>query len=445
MKIFPLKTYQLSLAITLTLVASLPNANADDILYKIAPVKVDYKPSSTTVDPGFNPVIAKQLQDFVNAQVTTNKKPSIVLLVGNRGKFWRGVAGINRVGTTLPRKFVDNFKIGSNTKMYTAALVMQLVQNGKIGLGDTMNKWFSDEAWFAKMPNGNKITVKHLLSHESGLYNYVKSQDVIQNMIQKTPLKVFSPQDLLAVSFAQPAEFLPGTHYHYSNTGYILLGLIVEKVLGMKVETAIHTNVLARLKLNHSYMLNDPGLPFPYVHGHAYYKEGDSFKITSYIDPSVSWTAGSIIANPNDLDTFNKAQLSNGFLTPATQTKRQTYNPLSATSFQLGSTPGVFEYGLGISRMRFANDQYIGHFGQIEGYDTAVFYNPKKDISFVLNMTDMGPLSKHTTFEEALNLLAILLANGTVKKSATLELQFNKWDIPHGETAKDHLMGLGTL
>ena len=134
------------------------------------------------------------------------------------------------LGATTPPRADTHFRIASNTKTMTAAVIVQLAQEGKLSLDDPVSKYVPG------VPNGDNITIAELLEMRSGLYNYTDAPELSASL-DRDPTKVWTPDELLAIAFAHPPNFPPGTAYEYNNTNYALLGLIAEKVDGKPLAT----------------------------------------------------------------------------------------------------------------------------------------------------------------------------------------------------------------
>ena len=167
-----------------------------------------------------DPAFAGTLRPVIEQELRDNAIPGAVVLIdkGGEGR-WVESFGTATVGTDVPPEPTDYFRVGSNTKTMTATVILQLVEEGEIGLDDPVAKYH------AGVPNGDTMTIAQLLAMRSGLPNYTDHPSFLQD-----PLKAWQPEELLALSFAKPVNFAPGAEFEYSNTNYILLGLIIEQV-----------------------------------------------------------------------------------------------------------------------------------------------------------------------------------------------------------------------
>lgn len=391
------------------------------------------------MDQGFDPVIAGQLEAFLKKHVTDWQKPGATVRVDMNGKIWRGVIGKKRVNSDEPLNFSDRHRIGSLTKTFVDNTVMQLVDTGVLDLNATIDKYIPE----VNVPNNNKITIRDLIAHRSGLFNYVIDFEFtgIQKDLEVNPLKVYKPSDLLAISNSQvcppipegvgynsitpPVQpmpvpfcgFEPGKYYSYTNTGLILAGLIIEKVTGKPVVQVVHDYTVKRLGLMRTEFPTDPGIQSNYMHGHADYNcdgilssyngglpvgpngpckvaAGPNMgnvlsvlpaqEIVSYLDPSASWAAGAIISNQDDLAKWMKAYVDGDLI----KNKALQKEVLTDCKQSADQSYGAF-YCLGMVKIVWPatadpsnmNNSWFGHLGQINGYDNAVFRNTGKNIT----------------------------------------------------------------
>src|SRR5262249_39376619 len=147
---------------------------------------------------------------------------AMALLRTSQGDFAFGYGATRLGGTTSPRTDT-HFRVASNTKTMTAAVIVLLVQEGKLRFDDPISKYVEG------VPNGDDITISELLKMRSGLYNYTSAPELGESL-DHDPARVWTPQELLAIAFKRPPIFAPGKKYDYCNTNYVLLGLIAEKL-----------------------------------------------------------------------------------------------------------------------------------------------------------------------------------------------------------------------
>ncbi len=175
---------------------------------------------------------------------------------------WTTSAGVNNFGgAAIPDRNV-RVRIGSITKSFTATVVLQLVDEGKLSLDDALSRWDF------KVPGAEGITVRQLLNMTSGLFNYTDVPEFWETL-EKDRLAEWTPQSLVALAVANPAVFPPGREYMYCNTNYILLGMIIETVTGRTAAEEITTRLIDRLNLKNTFFPMDSGIQGPYLHGNV--------------------------------------------------------------------------------------------------------------------------------------------------------------------------------
>ncbi|MFF3846055.1 serine hydrolase domain-containing protein [Streptomyces sp. NPDC002328] len=268
-------------------------------------------------------------------------------------------------------------RIGSETKTFTVTAVLQLVDEGRIGLDDTIDKYVQG------VPNGDKITLRQLAGMRSGLFNYSEDEDFFK-ALTSDPQRPFTPQQLLDYSFKHPVLFPPGEKFYYCNTNLILLGLVVEKMSGEPLAEYIQDRVLDPVGLKHT--LFPTGNEFPSPHAQGYTNQTATGKVENSTDwnPSWGWAAGAMISRLEDLRVWARTvatgQLPDGgrLISPATQKQRLITPPTTI--------PGA-GYGLGI----FDVQGWIGHNGSLPGYESLTIYLPSARTTLVLVLnTDIG-------------------------------------------------------
>ena len=191
--------------------------------------------------------------------------------------------------------------LGSVTKTFTAVVVMQLVEEGKLSLDDTIDTWFPEQ------PNGDRITIRMLLSHTSGLANYISGENVMEGKWNRE----WAPMDLVAEANKLDPVGEPGSsEAHYSNTGYILLALIVEEVTGNSWAQAVESRIIEPLDLKDTTFLSTEGVwGGIMVVGYARTEDGyqNLLEAPWYPHSSTTWSAGEVVSTLSDLMTFASA------------------------------------------------------------------------------------------------------------------------------------------
>ena len=257
-------------------------------------------------------------------------------------------------------------RIGSNTKTFVAVVVMQMVQEGKVGLDEPIETYLPGLIKGEGI-DGSKITVRQLLQHTSGLPEYSDTYLSSRAAESENMQHYVPPRDLLDTALGKPAAFEPGTQWKYTNTNYIVLGMLIERVSQRPVGEQIDQRIVKKLGLSHTYL---PGngekkLHGPHSQGYHLSAEGKLEDMTD-LDTSLAWAAGGMVSTPGELNTFFQAVLDGRLLTQASIDEMK--NGAVDASSHLG--PGAV-YGLGlIGTPLSCGGTAWGHHGGIAGYET---------------------------------------------------------------------------
>ncbi|MEV4149307.1 serine hydrolase domain-containing protein [Amycolatopsis sp. NPDC049691] len=303
------------------------------------------------------------VQDSLNALVSQEKFPAALAWVGDRGSSTSLVAGSARLDRRVPVPRDGRVRAGSNTKTFTAVVVLQLVAEGKVKLDAPIEQYLPGLVRGEGI-DGRAITVRQLLQHTSGLPNYTEYLGV--ENFEDVQHKFFQPHDLLAAALAHPAKFAPGTKWEYSNTNYLLAGLLIEHVTGRPVQEQITERVIEKAGLRDTYwpQPGDQTVQGPHPHGYALANStGTTVVDATEMDPSWGGAAGQLISTPSDLAKVARALLEGRLLPPAQLAEMR--KTVDAPLF-----PG-WQYGLGVFRVPLScGGVYWGHGGDIDGYET---------------------------------------------------------------------------
>ncbi|KIC95479.1 serine hydrolase [Flavihumibacter solisilvae] len=253
------------------------------------------------------------------------------------------------------------FRVGSITKQFTALAILKLAEQGKLSLADTVTQFIPDFPM-----QGFAITIEHLLTHTSGIKN-LTGLGSFTAQAQRTD---HSPAELVNLFKNEPLDFPPGTNFRYSNSGYILLGLIIEKVSGKKYADYISENFLQPLNMKNSSIDNSSTIISGRVSGYS--KRNAVFSNTGYLSMTIPYAAGSLLTNVDDLLVWYEALASRKLLSEASLQKAQT-------SHQLGDGRQT-GYGFGWETGNVQGSPAIKHAGRINGFVTYAVYLPVEKI-----------------------------------------------------------------
>src|SRR5215217_4063710 len=253
-------------------------------------------------------------------------------------------AGIGDLATAAPMTLADHFRIASTTKTFTATVVLQLVEEGHLSLDDRLGHFITG------IPNGDAITIRQLLGMSAGIYNFIYDPLIAVDYV-KDPLLPFSPQHVVDIVRAHgEADFPPDAEVVYSDTNYVLLGLIIEQVTGRSVAAEMTA---------------------PYAHGYLGEQPGEPLRDVTRSTPAVPAAAGAMISTVADLKTWASALATGTLLSPALQAERLAVRPFAQWPLS---------YGLGI----LEGYGFLGHSGGIFGYSSWMLYDPDTRATLVM-------------------------------------------------------------
>jgi D-alanyl-D-alanine carboxypeptidase len=350
---------------------------------------------TTKGSSALNPIDQAALQAVVDATAKELLVPgAMVILSTPQGEFTVSY-GTTMLGATIPPRADTQFRIASNTKTMTAAVIVHLAQEGRLDLSDPVSKYVSG------VPDGDRITIADLLNMRSGLYNYTDAPEISASL-DKDPTKVWTPKEVLAIAFKQPPYFPPGTAFHYDNTNYALLGLIAEeREHGKPLARILQDRLFGPLGMNDTALPDSTSntLPDPYSHGYMY--GGSSFalvdqdyppdiqaaaragtlKPNDYTNqnPSYASAAGGVISTAKDVVTWIQALVGGKVFNADYQ-----HRWLDSLQPEDPSKPHGQQYGYGITQLQFGPNAVYFHGGEMPGYNSFMGYDPANRVTLVV-------------------------------------------------------------
>jgi D-alanyl-D-alanine carboxypeptidase len=278
--------------------------------------------SSGAIDPRLARALHTSLEQGIAAQHALGA--AVAIVVPGQG-VWEGACGLDGVGGRALT--VDElYPIGSVTKTFTAVVILQLVEEGKLSLHATLS------TWYPHFPGASEIHVSDLLQHTSGIADYGGDPDA-------DGTQPIAHEHILDWPATQPLHFRPGTSWEYSNTNYILLGLIAERVTGQRYATLVHARVIDRIGLTHTFLDGDDVIPSRVVRGSS--NVHGTFVDRGRTDPSWAWSAGALVSTLDDQVRFVEALHDGELLTPTSMSAMKR-------GVQMTDAPPGFLYGLGL-------------------------------------------------------------------------------------------------
>ena len=395
-------------ATVLALVAVASCGGSDD-----PPSAATTAPATTAAAPaepaGLKPIEPEALQALVDETMKDMLVPGAVVVLRTPEGNVTATYGATELGGDTRPDADTNFRIASITKTMTSAVILLLAQEGKLRLDDPVSKYEP------QVPNGDNITLAQLLEMRSGLYNFTDAPEISAAM-DDDPAKVWTPQELLDIAFAQPAMFAPGADYYYNSTNYVLLGLIIEQLDGKPLAESFEERLFEPLGMTNTFFpaATDDSIPDPFSHGYLYGDASHVMTGTPYtpemqaeaeagtleptdftgINHSFSWAAGAVISTAADMAIWIEA-LAGGKVLNA------EYQRLWQDSAQIIDPANSFNwYGYGIDQLRWGPYTIDLHGGQTPGFNVEAAHDPANGMTLVIwaNLT-MSVQDKFTAVE----------------------------------------------
>ena len=301
---------------------------------------------------------------------------SAAVILGD-GSRWAGVSGRSAISPDQSVGANTPFVLGSITKTFVASLILELRDDGLLALDDPLADWLPD------YPNAANITIRQLLSHTSGVFDYFNHPDYT-SAVFGSPGRSWTPSQILA-AFPHSPYFAPGTGYHYSNTNYVLLGLVAEAAGGAPIGQQLRARFWGPLHLDDTYIQSEGPPPASAARGYwwtdgKFVDKGDQsgYRPTRSA-ATVAWSVGDVVASARDIATW-ASSLYGGDVLASTSLAEMT---------DWQSNPGNGHYGLGVRAEEYGGRLMYGHTGSIRGYTSVAWYVPSEDATFVV-LTNRG-------------------------------------------------------
>ncbi len=288
-------------------------------------------------------------------------------------------------------------------KTFVSATVLALAEEGRLGLDDRISLWLSDNPWFVRLPNHDSITIRHLLTHSAGLPNHVDEPAFAAALAENwaKPGTLFSPEMLIGYVLDQPALFAPGDGWSYSDTGYVLVGLIIEKVTGRSYYKEVTERFLDPLELSMTSPSDRhdlPGLAAGYMSAENSFGLPAKTTVSSgrmAWNPATEWTGGGLASNSLDIARWAKALFEGRAMEGPYLDDLLSAIPISAELMEVSYGAGV-----GIHKTGPIGPWY-SHGGWIPGYSSSLRYYPEHRVAIAFQInTDIGIVDDSTALYE---------------------------------------------
>jgi D-alanyl-D-alanine carboxypeptidase len=317
------------------------------ILFVLASTTALAQAQSTSESPG------KRIDDYVSAVMKKRHIPGVSIAIVKDGKLVEAKGyGLANVELSVPATEKTVYQLASVTKQFTATAIMMLAEAGKLGLEDRISKDLPDlpAAW-------KEVTIRQLLNHTSGIKSYTSVKDFF-----KTARKDYTHREILDLVAKEPLEFPSGEKWNYSNTGYFLLGMIIEKVAGTTYGEFLEGRIFKPLGMTQT-RVNDLRAIIP-GRAQGYEWNGKALRNGEYVSPTQPFAAGMLVSSVGDLVKWDAALASEKLLKKSTLESMWAPSPLSKGS--------PAEYGLGWQVKPVNGHRLVSHGGGIPGFSTQI-------------------------------------------------------------------------
>jgi D-alanyl-D-alanine carboxypeptidase len=309
-------------------------------------------------------------------EVVAAGAPGALVLVRDGKRTIRLTSGYGNLAPLTPMAVSDRTRIGGLSKSFAATVVLQLVGEGKLELEDTLEHWLP-----GAISNGESITVRQLLNHTSGIYDYANDPAVLAPYVTGDLTHVFDLLFGLQVADDHGPLFAPGSALAYSNTNTLLLAMIVEKITGRSFSEELRRRIFKPLGLRQTSYPTSSEIDGAHVHGYILFEEGP-FDVTPW-SPTMFGPGGAILSNADDVANFYRALLGKRLLSHRLLKEMRTIDPAAT-----GGVPdaGILggAWGLGLLREEFPCGEAWGHDSETPGYMAAAWNSRHGDRQVVV-------------------------------------------------------------
>jgi CubicO group peptidase (beta-lactamase class C family) len=301
-----------------------------------------------------------EFNKLLSAQFKANETGAAALVARNGEIIYKRALGMANLELNIPMQVDHIFRIGSITKQFTAVAILQLMEQGKLSLQDDITQFIPDYP-----TQGYHITIEHLLTHTSGIKSYTEMDDFEERM----PLD-FKPLDIITHFKNQPMDFAPGTQWKYSNSGYFLLGYIIERVTNKSYAEYIEENFFRKIGMSNS--LYGSNSKIIKNRAYAYSKGEQDFENAQHLSMTQPYSAGSIMSTVEDLYKWHQALHSYKII------KKENLDKAFARYKLIDGKETDYGYGWGFNNVQ--ESPTIEHSGGINGFLTIGIYVPNEDV-----------------------------------------------------------------
>lgn len=328
----------------------------------------------------------------------------ISMSVDDQDGLWLGSSGKADLYNNINLQPCHISRVGSTVKMYTATLILKLQEEGKLNLDQKIGDHLSGDA-LKSIKNAEKATIRQLLQHSSGIYNYIQSAQ-FQTASINNLIKEWHAEDLLQYAYDKPAYFEPDADVKYSNTNYILLGLLIEKIEGKALYQVFEEKLFRPLNLRYTSFAGKNPVPANIIRGYIdLYSNLQVIESTYYSGWDYYTADGGLISNPYDMSVFFKALMGGKIITPASLKTMLSWK----TPQEQDPDFYPIQYGLGIFRMETPRGVAYFHSGDAIGYYANMMYFPEDGTTVVYAVnSNYGKIDQAVSTKEAMEKIILV-------------------------------------
>lgn len=322
------------------------------------------------------------------------------VLVAESGEvIYRGAFGLANREWNIPNQIDTKFDIASISKQFTAMLIMQLIEDGKIHLDSTISTYYPEY----RKAIGSRVTIHQLLTHQSGIPNYTSLPNIWADSLQK----MYTKEELVSRFCSKDLEFTPGSRYQYNNTGYFLLSMIIEKVTGKDFETVLEESILKPLGLRNTGVDQRDEILYKRAYGYEQSKDGYKNAASMYMQNLQG--AGNLYATVDDLFAWERALYTDKLVSHKMIQVMQTPHTKESASW-IPPYTNTYGYGMGLTNVELSKNQTVPmvfHSGHIKGF-SCYMARFIKDEHTVIILSNVGNVSTARMNDIAQNIKNVL-------------------------------------
>jgi D-alanyl-D-alanine carboxypeptidase len=339
--------------------------------------------------------------------MTDNGVVGVQMSVMNENGMWLGASGKADIYNDVNMLPCNKTRVGSTVKMFTATIILKLQEEGKLDIQQPIADYLNNEH-ISKIPNADKATIFQLLQHSSGIYNYIQNLQ-FQTASLNDLLKSWSADELLQYADGKAAYFEPGADVSYSNTNYILLGLLIEQIEGKPLYQVFNEKIISPLNLQNTMFAGENPVPDGIVRGYIdVYSNLEVIESTYYSGWDYFTADGGLISNVYDMNVFFRALMSGAIINTASLDQMISWQ--APKSFELSILE--IAYGLGIFKMETERGACYFHSGDAIGYYANMMYFPEDGTTIVYAVnSNYGKIDQFVSSANAMRDIILVTKN----------------------------------